>query len=581
MRSPKSGPTPIALVLTFAALAAGCAPLPSRDTRAEAPSAPASPKILRVVTQREPANLLFPGTQGQMLPLRIADAELTAIDDSGQNVPVLAREVPSVDAGTWVLNADGTMDVTWKLRSNVKWHDEYPLTSDDLVFGWEYLNHPESVLNKLKWLASVESVSAPDPLTFVVHLSRVHPEANSGSGGGTGGGGSPFLRPLPRHLLGSLFAQGAIETLHAHVQWRDQFIGLGPYRLASWEPGNQLDFTRFDDYFLGRPPLDRIVLRFAPDANVAFARVLSGEIDVCQGCEFGIQLGRDMERQWTGGKPLIGPNGRIQLLAGQFRPEVDVKPAALREAGVRQSLYRAVDRQALADAITLGLSPVADSWIPVDDPRRQSSPIRESIIQYPFDPARARAELGALGWTAGADGMVANSSGEKFAFEVRMTPSAGSEAQLAVVGDSFKAVGASVIQTVIPNQLTSDREYRSLYTGFELTPLNFRDIEVRKFAQREIGTPANRYTGTNKGAYLNPEADRLIQRLQITLVAEERTQISAQILRIGLTDLPVMPLFWDIDLSAVANNIKNVRKPGPYGADDMNVFEWDLVQGER
>src|SRR5439155_24687077 len=51
--------------------------------------------------------------------------------------PQLATELPSIEKGTWVVAADGTMDTTWRLRPNVKWHDGQPFTSADLVFTFQ------------------------------------------------------------------------------------------------------------------------------------------------------------------------------------------------------------------------------------------------------------------------------------------------------------------------------------------------------------------------------------------------------------------------------------------------------------
>src|SRR5437667_11540733 len=50
--------------------------------------------------------------------------------------PQVATSLPSLQDGTWVVNSDATMDITWKLRPNVKWHDGAPFTSDDLLFSF-------------------------------------------------------------------------------------------------------------------------------------------------------------------------------------------------------------------------------------------------------------------------------------------------------------------------------------------------------------------------------------------------------------------------------------------------------------
>ena len=66
-----------------------------------------------------------------------------AFDPAGNMVPVLAREVPSVQNGG--LTRDGTA-VTWKLKRGVQWHDGKPFTAQDVVFNWDYAADPATVL---------------------------------------------------------------------------------------------------------------------------------------------------------------------------------------------------------------------------------------------------------------------------------------------------------------------------------------------------------------------------------------------------------------------------------------------------
>ena len=55
------------------------------------------------------------------------------------------------------------------------------------------------------------------------------------------------------------------------TRWTSEFVGLGPYRVERWEEGSQIDLVRFDGYWLGRPSLDRVVVRQIPDANTMTA----------------------------------------------------------------------------------------------------------------------------------------------------------------------------------------------------------------------------------------------------------------------------------------------------------------------
>src|SRR6266478_470636 len=60
---------------------------------------------------------------------------LADLDPDGNVVPVLAREVPTLDNGG--VAKDGT-SVTWRLKPGVQWHDGRPCTADDVIFTWQY-----------------------------------------------------------------------------------------------------------------------------------------------------------------------------------------------------------------------------------------------------------------------------------------------------------------------------------------------------------------------------------------------------------------------------------------------------------
>ena len=62
---------------------------------------------------------------------------LVTTDESMTIVPLLAASVPTVENGDVVLRKDGGMDVTWRLRPGVTWHDGTPHTSADVKFSIE------------------------------------------------------------------------------------------------------------------------------------------------------------------------------------------------------------------------------------------------------------------------------------------------------------------------------------------------------------------------------------------------------------------------------------------------------------
>src|SRR5207253_6366357 len=59
--------------------------------------------------------------------------------------------------------------------------------------------------------------------------------------------------------------------------WTADYVGAGPYRLSRWEPGSFLEGEAFDGHVLGRPKIDRVILRIFSDENTVLAAVLAGD----------------------------------------------------------------------------------------------------------------------------------------------------------------------------------------------------------------------------------------------------------------------------------------------------------------
>ena len=94
---------------------------------------------------------------------------LTVTDEQMRVVPLLAREVPSLDNGGVVLRPDGGMDVIWKLRPGVRWHDGRAFTSSDVAFTVEAINSPDWNPESTDGFDRISGVDTPDSLTAVVH----------------------------------------------------------------------------------------------------------------------------------------------------------------------------------------------------------------------------------------------------------------------------------------------------------------------------------------------------------------------------------------------------------------------------
>src|SRR5262245_44173424 len=142
---------------------------------------------------------------------------LTTTDEKMNVVPLLATDVPTVENGGVHLRSDGGMDVTWKLRPGVNWHDGVPFTSDDVKFTVEAINSPNYKPESTDGFDRIGSVDTPDPLTVVVHYKELYAPYDI-----------QFIRgALPRHVL-----QG--RDIDRAQDYNRNPLGTGPYRVAEW-----------------------------------------------------------------------------------------------------------------------------------------------------------------------------------------------------------------------------------------------------------------------------------------------------------------------------------------------------------
>ena len=193
--------TLIALFLLPLVAACGQAPT-GRGGPAVGEPAPVARKVLTVALQTEPTSF-DPGIIGGRLSGEggvsnfqyFANDALALEIENDSYVPQLAIELPSFETGTWRLNPDGTMDTTWRLRPNIKWHDGTPFTAQDLVFTFSVYNDPDFP-TRAEGRPLMESVSAADPHTFVVHWKALFVNAYREP---------PGDDVMPRHLLDDLY----------------------------------------------------------------------------------------------------------------------------------------------------------------------------------------------------------------------------------------------------------------------------------------------------------------------------------------------------------------------------------------
>jgi hypothetical protein len=126
---------------------------------------------------------------------------------------------------------------------------------------------------------------------------------------------------------------------------------------------------------------------------------------------------------------------------------------------------------------------------------------------------------------------------------------------------------------------------RATYTGIDATsnPMTLLAVQ-RRFSTPNIPTPENAWTGVNRGAYSNPEWDTIAEAALVALEEPRQLELEERLLRIMTTDLPALPLTFNLQLAPVGGGLSGVEpiRGVPHTGTILyawNIHEWDLRAG--
>jgi peptide/nickel transport system substrate-binding protein len=569
----------VGIVMLLAACAQG-APPPASSGAAQPPQASgngsATQKTLRIALQgfEEPnANgIISYGSVGGFDPLEhfmLFHASLTVYDQQGTLVPRLAQKVPNLQDGDWKVNADGSMDVTWKLKPGLTWHDGTPLTTSDFAFGVQVTNDPDVPVSRPAWARLVGEVQTPDPQTMVVHWKE-----SSFLGGGVGAGDIPAL---PTHILADPYKAGDKQAFVNHPYWTTDFIGVGPYKEGRWQRGSFLEGLAFDNYALGRPKIDRILVTYVGDVNAIVAGVLSGDLDtVIMGARLDASQLVAVQDGWKGtgnaGTTLLVPFG-VRTVWLQFR---DASAPWARDLHVRQALAHSIDRQGMSDALQNGLTPPADTFVPTADLAFQQLDKR-GFTKYPFDASRARQLFAEAGWNAGADGMLHDAAGQPLTMAVAATGQGSNIQEIETVANYWQRAGVQASPDPLPPQAANLDERKNTVQGGFLWPWSPSTDAPQNLITTQIPNERTAWKGRNYGGYTNPAYDAIYERFTTTLDFTQRQSVVADAMTLLADQVPVIPIYYYGNGVIVRKGLEGPGMISPLQTSSTwNIETWDI-----
>jgi len=488
--------------------------------------------------------ILLNDAVSNLVVYRMTSPLIRVHEDTGLAAPDLAE--------SWEISADG-LTYIFKLRKGVKWHDGKPLTAEDAKFTYETILDPKTKTVRKSLYDEVKKFTVVDPNTLKVEMkSSFCPYITEGATMGV----------IPKHIL-EKSADINVDEFNSKKP-----VGVGPFKFREWVKDSHIILDAYDDYYQGRPNLDRWILRVVRDSTILVAALKTGQVDVGTITEPALLPEVEktphlkVHKYFSLGYTFIGYNMSMPFF---------------QDKRVRQALTMAIDRDKLVEKILFREGVVMDSHIPPISPYYDPN-----LAKFSYSPAKAKELLAAAGYILGPDGFIRDKAGK--AIKLTLYTNAGNKIREAVATlskEQYKAIGVDVdVQLeafpTLVRRLTETLDYDMVIIGWSLgvDPVSKSIWHSSQVAKKGGGG------GFNFINYVNPEVDRLIDegRTVAGCRSEDRKSIYSRIARILAEEQPYNFGFAGKTLIAVDKRFENV-KPSPWqGAGTAgvhwNVYDW-------
>ena len=470
---------------------------------------------------------------------------LVANDEQMRIVPVLAAEIPTLENKGVVLRPDGGMDVIWKLRPGVTWHDGRPHTSADVQFTVEAINKGDWKPESVDGFDRISSVDTPDSLTAVVHYKELYAPYQL-----------QFVRgTLPKHLL-----QG--RDINTANDYNRAPLGTGPYKVKEWKTGEYVLLEAVPTYWRTSGPakIRQLLFRFLPNTTTRINLLKSGEVHM-------VALVPWDQVRSIGTVPTI----RLNKVVGNGYEHVTLNQRhfpAFADVRVRQALAHAVDRPLLVKTILDGQVEI------VNGPIQPLSPAYEpNVSRYDYDTTAANRLLDEAGWTRGADG-IRTKGGTRLAFTlITQSGFAIRESVSQSLQQAFRSIGVDMQIKLLDGTSISSVWFKGDFDAMLHWWQMGADPELTLFFAHDRMPPAGRNinfvndTALSTMLYASDRAIDVEQRNGLLRSAQRRIAELA----------PEIVLYNTAKIDAVPTTLKgftgNPTNAGPF----WNVHAWEIA----
>lgn len=459
----------------------------------------------------------------------------TAQVPPGARYVSVAGEVKTNDLETTRTVAQ--LEVTFRLRRDLRWSDGEPLTADDVLFGYHLAQEPAV---RGRWRDLTERTERFEALdAYTLRWTGLPGYLTTDFPG--------FLfPPHPEHHYTDQRLNNVLETFVVP--------GTGPFAIDSWQPGTGARLLPNEHYPGEQPRLEELTVRFVDARRDDWATLMTdGPCDVLLPSP---ALNVDW-RRWTplleSGEVIVwantGPDPTFLRLDFNLAP-ADERVTPLAEPGVREAIAHCIDRQRLVSAEPNRALVPARSFLPPEHP----ASVRDQLPERAYNPEIGQQLLEELGWRD------EDEDGVREAYDV---PNIADETPLSltlVLAPQYTVPAANVagdLDTCGVGVLPRPTEAGELYRADPASPLFGRTFDLALFGwwaeaptvcgawrSERIPTEDNDWLGENFSGYSDEDYDAACLRALTTVDAAAQYAALRETQILLAEDLPTLFLTW-------------------------------------
>ncbi len=246
-------------------------------------------------------------------------------------------------AESWTVSADG-LTVTFNLVENAKWHDDEPLTSEDVKFTIDYYIDKE-VPYDTALMSRIDSVETDGDYTVIVHMKEPYAWVLDDF---------EDVPIMPEHIWND-------KDWDWPVHPDSMPIGSGPFKWDSYVDGEWIKLVANEDFWMeGKPHLGTFTVRVISESSARYLAISTGEADSER---YELDTGFI---ETTSADPNLAPLEDTWCVGMwdyviSFNQRTD---PAMQDPVVKKAIAHAIDRQRLVDIARLSYGTATETFIP-------------------------------------------------------------------------------------------------------------------------------------------------------------------------------------------------------------------------